>query len=84
MLHDPLSRTLQLKAEQHNYRHICSNYSACKCRTFRESKMTVSLYLLTISAGITAVRVDSCPWRHGEQHFHSAMSGAESTAKAVS
>ena len=43
------------------------------------------LYLFAVSAVISVVWVDSCPWRNGEQHFTVlAMSGVANAAKAVS
>lgn len=44
----------------------------------------VVIYLLGVFA---VVRVDSCPWRHREQHFYSALCPEErrvERAKAVS
>lgn len=33
----------------------------------------VVIYLLGVFAVVAVVRVDSCPWRHREQHFYSAL-----------
>lgn len=33
-------------------------------------------YLFTGSAGIAVIWVDSCPWRHREQHFYSSSSSS--------
>lgn len=47
----------------------------------------VVIYLLGVFAVVAVVRVDSCPWRHREQHFYSALCPEErrvERAKAVS